>query len=153
MKRLFVLGAVFAISVSTAFAAVDINADAFPPGIIPEGSDAGGAVISGQVSAEAADGTVMKDDGTVYNQVIVLSAGSSLSFDGKSGEVLRIKGAVPADGSGFEMLLSSESSEYVLTGESSDGLSAEVEYVLDEDGSYVLSAPEGSVALYSVTVQ
>ena len=153
MKRIFIVAAVLAISVSAAFAAVDINADAFPPGIIPEGSDAGGAVISGQVSAEAAGGAVLKDDGTVYSQEVTLSAGSALSFDGKSGEVLRIKGAVPADGSGFEMLLSSESSEYVLTGESSDGLSVDVEYTLDADGSYVLSAPESGAVLYSVTVQ
>ena len=153
MKKIFVVGAVLAISVSTAFAAVDVNADLFPLGNLSDGSSVGGVVLSGQAAVVAAGGAVLKDDGTVYSQEVTLSAGSALSFDGKSGEVLRIKGAVPADGSGFEMLLSSESSEYVLTGESSDGLSVDVEYTLDADGSYVLSAPESGAVLYSVTVQ
>ena len=115
MRKMLLFALVLACSVSMVFAAVDINAESMASGDIASGTDIGGAVTSGNAKVEAAEA------GAPYASVLVLPEGSSLSFDGTAGDVLKISQAIPADDTASGIMIESDSSSELIEGSSSDG--------------------------------
>lgn len=143
MKKTVLAALVLACSVSMVYAAVDVNADMMAIGTIDPGTDIGGAVTAGDASVETSS------DGSPFSSVLVIPEGSSLSFDGFAGDVLKISSAMPADGaSAFS--ITSENSSDVVEGASSDGMTAYSEYSIPADGTYSLSPSGGSAYIYTI---
>ena len=145
--------AVLCILLSVGFtlsAAVDVKADDLSVGAISSDSEFDGvSIVLGTGSAEVAAA-----EASGYSNVLMISGDAAISVQVTAGETISVTGAIPADGSAFDLSIVSDSGvEEIAGGEaSSDGLMV-VTHSVDEDGLYMISSAYGNpVSIYEVSI-
>ena len=153
MRKFIFLALVLVLSSALVFAAVNVSADVLSLGDVVDGSELDGATVNGNATVESAKEEAFREDGTEYTQMLTLSPLASLSFSASTGELVKVVGAVPDDGSEFSLKLVGPESENLVFDSSSDGGVVYAESVIPADGEYTLSPVEGSASIYSLVVE
>ena len=153
MKKQFAALCILLCAGFTLSAAVNVQADDFPAGIISSDSELNGVtVVPGTGTAEV---TASADATAGYSSVLTISGDAALSVQAAAGEEISVIGPVPADGGAFALAIASDSGYTgIAEGTASDGGAMVAVHSVAEDGLYMISSADGNpVSIYGITAE